>query len=314
MALCQVYVEMRDVSCEKYIRSYLNFIKFCLQPDGSFLNYVDKELAFTGQNQEGGLEDSNGRAVCALGYFISHGDKYPDEWTAEAIQIFRKTLHKLSLFQSPRSIAFALKGVCFYNRRYPRPELISLINVLADKLVGYYKQSTDGSWLWFESYLTYDNCVLSEGLLFAYQATGNDEYKMIAKESFDFLLSKIFVEDRIKVISNQGWLHKEKKGLNYGEQPIDVASTVMTLATFYKVFKENDYLLKQKKAFDWFLGHNHLHQILYNPATGGCYDGLEENNINLNQGAESTVCYLMARLSVVNNISQSYNVPKGDFQ
>lgn len=314
MALCQVYVEMRDVSCEKYIRSYLNFIKFCLQPDGSFLNYVDKELAFTGQNQEVGLEDSNGRAVCALGYFISHGDKYPDEWTTEAIQIFRKTLHKLSLFQSPRSIAFALKGVCFYNRRYPRPELISLINVLADKLVGYYKQSTDGSWLWFESYLTYDNCVLSEGLLFAYQAAGNEEYKMIAKESFDFLLSKIFVEDRIKVISNQGWLHKEKKGLNYGEQPIDVASTVMTLATFYKVFKENDYLLKQKKAFDWFLGHNHLHQILYNPATGGCYDGLEENNINLNQGAESTVCYLMARLSVVNNISQSYNVPKGDFQ
>lgn len=127
-------------------------------------------------------------------------------------------------------------------------------------------------------------------------------------------MKKTFVEDRIKVISNQGWLHKKKKGLNYGEQPIDVASTVMTLATFYNVFKNNDYLLKQQKAFNWFLGKNHLHQILYNPATGGCYDGLEEDNVNLNQGAESTVCYLMARLSVVSNISQSSNILKGDFQ
>lgn len=314
MALCQVYVEIRDVSCEKYIRSYLNFIKYCLQPDGSFFNYVDKELAFTKQNQEVGLEDSNGRAICALGYFIFHGDKYPDQWTAEAIQIFRRSLRVLSGFQSPRSIAFALKGLCYYNRRYSCPEIASLINLLADKLVGFYKQSTDGEWLWFESYLTYDNCVLPEALLFAYQAAGNEKYKTIAKESFDFLLKNIFVEDRIKVVSNRGWLHKKKKGLIYGEQPIDVASTVMTLVTFYNVFKDNDYLLKQTQAFNWFLGNNHLHQILYNPATGGCYDGLEEDNINLNQGAESTVCYLMARLSMLNNISSNLSVPKGDFQ
>ena len=88
----------------------------------------------------------------------------------------------------------------------------------------------------------------------------------------------------------------------------------MTLVTFYNVFKDNDYLLKQTQAFNWFLGNNHLHQILYNPATGGCYDGLEEDNINLNQGAESTVCYLMARLSMLNNISSNLSVPKGDFQ
>ena len=156
--------------------------------------------------------------------------------------------------------------------------------------------------------------MLPEALLFAYQATGNEKYKTKAKESFDFLLKNIFVEDRIKVVSNRGWLHKKKKGLIYGEQPIDVASTVMTLVTFYNVFKDNDYLLKQTQAFNWFLGNNHLHQILYNPATGGCYDGLEEDNINLNQGAESTVCYLMARLSMLNNISSNLSVPKGDFQ
>ena len=53
-----------------------------------------------------------------------------------------------------------------------------------------------------------------------------------------------------------------------------------------------------KIAFDWFLGNNHLNQIMYNPCTGGCYDGLEESHINLNQGAESALSYLMARLTM----------------
>jgi hypothetical protein len=84
----------------------------------------------------------------------------------------------------------------------------------------------------------------------------------------------------------------------YGEQPIDVAYSVMTLSRFYDELKDEDYLVKMEIAFNWFLGHNRLQQIIYNPCTGGCYDGLEETHANLNQGAESTVSYLMARLTV----------------
>jgi hypothetical protein len=70
------------------------------------------------------------------------------------------------------------------------------------------------------------------------------------------------------------------------------------MSKFYDVFREERYLRKMRTSFDWFLGSNHLNQIIYNPCTGGCYDGLEENYVNLNQGAESTVSYLMARLTV----------------
>ncbi|MCD8270501.1 MAG: hypothetical protein LUD46_20045 [Parabacteroides sp.] len=171
---------------------------------------------------------------------------------------------------------------------------------MADQLMDLYRTTADNHWKWFERYLTYDNAVLPESLLYAYQATGNEDYKKTAKESFDFLLDKIFQDRQIKVISNQGWLQKEKVlGRRYGEQPIDVAGTVMALTTFYNCFHQEDYRQKQTNAFSWFLGNNHLGQIVYNPATGGCYDGLEENNINLNQGAESSVCYLMARLSLI---------------
>lgn len=83
-----------------------------------------------------------------------------------------------------------------------------------------------------------------------------------------------------------------------GEQPIDVAYTILALKKFSTAFEEDAYFQKMKLSFNWFLGDNHLHQIIYNPCTGGCYDGLEEHNVNLNQGAESTISYLMARLTI----------------
>jgi hypothetical protein len=111
-------------------------------------------------------------------------------------------------------------------------------------------------------------------------------------------LNQTFDDTGIKVISNQDWLQKGKVSARFGEQPIDVAYTVLALDRFYKVFKDDAYLKKMNIAFEWFLGRNHLQQIIYNPCTGGCYDGLEQFQINLNQGAESTVSYLMARLTM----------------
>jgi len=93
-------------------------------------------------------------------------------------------------------------------------------------------------------------------------------------------------------------LQKGEEAGRFGEQPIDVAYTVMALSNFYDKIKDDAYRVKMEIAFNWFLGENRLHQIIYNPCTGGCYDGLEEFNVNLNQGAESTVSYLMARLTI----------------
>ncbi len=300
IALCRVYVDKKDLTCEKYIKRYLDFIRYCIQPDGSLKNYVDKSGTFTPQNEDVLLEDSNGRAVWALGYFICHGDSFLYPWTGEAIKTLHLTYPMIRRLKSPRSLAFAIKGLSYFYGKEPSSEVRSLIESLSDKLTDLYRATADNSWRWFEPYLTYDNAVLPECLLYAYEVIGNDDYKNIAKESFDFLLDKIFLDGQIKVISNQGWLRKEKgSGVLYGEQPIDVAGTVMALTTFYNCFHQEDYRQKQTNAFSWFLGNNHLGQIVYNPVTGGCYDGLEENNINLNQGAESSVCYLMARLSLL---------------
>jgi len=165
-------------------------------------------------------------------------------------------------------------------------------------LVQMYKHESSKTWEWYEGYLTYGNSILPESMLYAWMMTDDPTYKDIAKSSLGFLLENTYNATGIDVISNRSWLLKGQERGHFGEQPIDVAYTIMTLGLFYDVFQDDDYLQKLHIGFDWFLGANRLQQIVYNPCTGGCYDGLEETHVNLNQGAESTVSYLMARLTV----------------
>lgn len=302
VAICQHFELTKEKSDLEYITRYFNFIKYCLQSEGYFLNYVDENKKFTIQNNQTNLADSNGRAIWALGYLVSMSDVLPEELAAKAHKTLETALSNVHKIHSPRAMAFIIKGIYYSNKQNNSTENILILKHLADRLVQMYKHESNTQWQWFESYMTYANSILSEALLCAWLVTDEEKYKEIAKASFDFLLSKIFRNNTIKVISNKGWLYNgeelipEKVG---GEQPIDVAYTILALSKFNDVFgNEETYSEKIDIAFNWFLGKNHLNKIIYNPCTGGCFDGLEEDYINLNQGAESTVSYLMARLAI----------------
>jgi glycosyltransferase involved in cell wall biosynthesis len=260
IAMCQHYKLTRDDSDLKYINTYFKLLEYCMQPEGNFLNYVDKNKEFTNQNYETNLEDSNGRTIWALGYLISMSDLLPVTLVSKAEKMLKKALENCQEIHSTRAMAFIIKGL-------------------------YYADLKNNS-------------------------TSDLTYKEIARTSFDFLLSKIFRGNYINVISNKGWLHNGEvillKNIG-GEQPIDVAYTILALSKFYNAFEENNYKQKIKIAFNWFLGSNHLQQIIYNPCTGGCYDGLEENYINLNQGAESAISYLLARLTIEKHFGKINN-------
>jgi len=301
IAMCQHFELTKDEADIEYINIYFNFIKHCLQPEGYFLNYVNAQKNFTEQNNSTNLADSNGRAIWALGYLISIGALLPKELTTDAELTMQTALLNVNRIHSTRAMAFIIKGLYYRSTKNKSVQDTSLIRHLADRLVQMYRHEANNEWKWFESYLTYANSVLPEAMLCAGLATGESIYKEIAKLSFDFLLSKTFRDNSIKVISNKCWSHKGE-GSSYmvigGEQPIDVAYTILALSKFHDVFEDSRYRHIMAFSFNWFLGKNHLYQIIYNPCTGGCYDGLEENYVNLNQGAESTVSYLMARLTV----------------
>ncbi|MDZ4757942.1 MAG: glycosyltransferase [Bacteroidota bacterium] len=305
IAVTKHYKLTGDHTNLKLINTYLSFIIFCQQSDGNFLNYVDHEGRYYDKNHDENLEDSNGRTIWALGEFISHRNLFHIDLINKAECALNKSLKHIIGLHSPRAIAFAIKGLYHYNMVKNDDNIKQIIITLANNLVSKYKQVSDGTWKWFEEYLTYANSVLPESLLYAYKSTGNPLYKNIAKQSFHFLLSIIFKNEKIKVVSNQGWHLKGKISHSFGEQPIDVAYTILALSLFYDTLNDRTYLDKMTTAFNWFHGNNHLHQIVYNPSTGGCYDGLEESHINLNQGAESTLSYLLSRLTIDKYFIQS---------
>lgn len=302
IALCQHYQLTKEQEDIPYIETYYNVIKYCLQTYGRFLNYINKSLEFTNQNYTENLDDSNGRALWALGYLIGLEGVLPETLINDARNTMNAALKNVHKIHSTRAMAFAIKGIFFSRaKRIYTPDDIIIVELLANRMVQMYKHESDDKWKWFESYLTYGNSALPEALLCAGIITGNTVYKDIAVESFEFLLSKTFKGGTLKVISNNGWLHRGKEHVEEvpgGEQPLDVAYTILALQSFYDYYKTENYREKIYSAFSWFLGNNHLHQIVYNPYTGGCYDGIEESGVNLNQGAESAVCYLMARLTI----------------
>lgn len=301
--VCSYFELTQDKSVLIFIETYVCFLLYCQLDNGTFLNYVNKYGVFTEQNEEVNLQDANGRCIWALGSFIALESKLPTplqliiKQAKDSFDRFIKNIHE---FHSPRALAFYIKGV--YKRFSTETNFTMDVKSVAQKLANMYLHESKGNWKWYESYMTYGNSVLPEAMLMAYCMTNEGQYKTIALESFDFLLNQLYRGGKFNIISNLTWLNKGDsvddmpKG---GQQPIDVAYTILALKTFDSYFPDRGYDKKMHVAFNWFLGKNHLNQSVYNHSTKGCHDGIENNNINLNQGAESTISYLMSRLAFV---------------
>jgi glycosyltransferase involved in cell wall biosynthesis len=279
----------------KSIKRYLNFIKHIQHRDGRFYNFVGKDRVV---DRSRWSEDSHGRALWALGYLISMEDMPPNV-KRKAERLFNKGLKWVEDINSPRAIAFVLPGLYYYNKVKSTPDTLKIIRGMSDRLVELYANHSSEDWRWFEDYLTYANSMLPQSLFYSYLATGDDRYLHVAEDSLDFLSSLTFEKGSFKPIGQNGWYVRDGQRAHFDQQPIDTSSMVQTLVLAYKVTKKQKYRRKAFIAFNWFLGNNSLEQVVYDETTGGCHDGLGDSVINLNQGAESTIVYLLARLSLI---------------
>lgn len=310
IALCMYYrTAMTSVNNLSLIDTYLSFIEECQQPDGSFLNYINKYGEFDIQNKHANLEDSNARAILALGILISHQHIIPATYINRAERIIKSSMDWVELLQSSYSMAIIIKGLYFYNIVKNNPKITSIIQTLADNLIDKYEAVSDQNWNWFEPCFSYGNSTLPEGLLYAYLSTGQKDYELIAKKAFDFLLTHLFKNNRLKFISNNALSDKEKASTHFSsEQPIEVSYIIQSLQLFYEVFNDEIYKQKVETAFSWFLGNNYLNQVVYDPLSCGCNNAIEKGQVSLNQGAESITCYLIARMIVENYKKRESNL------
>src|SRR3989338_2513693 len=277
----------------KLISTYVSFFYHVQKEDGKFHNLLDYDKRCL---DEEGSEDSFGRALWACGNVIA--SKVHNNIKATAKFIFDNASKSVNSINSIRAKAFSIIGLCNYYKEYKHKDIIDKVRALADSLIRSYKANSSQNWKWFEPKLTYSNSKLPEALFLAYLTTKNNEYLTIAEESLDFLSKVLTIDGKLVPIGNKGWYYQGGKREVYDQQPIDASSMVQTCLLAYKVTKKKVYCSNAVLAFNWFLGKNSLNQMMYDETTGGCFDGLCVNSINLNQGAESTISYLLARLSL----------------
>lgn len=295
IALVEYYELTKDLRVLTLIATHFDFLADMQQSNGDFLNYKNHSGELTDQNYEEDLNDANGRAIWALGYLYAKNDLFEGLYFEKIRTLISNAEGKIRSMKSPRAISFSIKGLVHYNTVLKSPEMDQLIIELADRLISLFEQNQQEDHPWFESKITYANSVIPEALLYAYRISGIKQFKTVAVMSFDYLCSILFQPEYFRVISNQTWFEPGKISAKEGEQPIDVAYTIIALSEFYVCFGNNDYLTRMTRAFEWYLGRNQLNQIVYNPISGGCLDGIEAKQVNINQGAEATTTYLMAR-------------------
>jgi hypothetical protein len=278
----------------KLMDIYLGFVLLMQRPDGRFHNFLSYGRRFV---DDVGSEDCMGRALWACGHVMD--SSLPPEKRLTAKEIFDRGFSWVPASPSLRSKAFTILGLCHYQGAYSEDSnIVKSIKTLADQLLDNYRRHSSEDWQWFEPYLTYVNGRLPQALFAAYEKTGDVKCLEVAEESLNFALQVQIIDDQFVPIGNNGWYQKGGPRTMYDQQSVEASSMMEAALTAFNVTGNEEYRKKAHLIFEWFLGKNSKGVMVYNPKTGGCYDGITPSGLNLNQGAEATVSYLMARLEL----------------
>ncbi|MCX6227371.1 MAG: glycosyltransferase [Bacteroidia bacterium] len=279
--------------CQRYeslIIRYLSYINFMSQKDGSFNNYLTFErTAFVDDKSD----DAFGRTLWALGYLVRYAPN--DALFQTGQQLFNHSLKHLSHLRYIRGYANCIFGLYHYIKRFPdQDQYLVLLVKMADELCANYDHNQRDSWKWFEETMTYDNGLLPAALYKAFNLTRNKLYLQVADETCKFLESKCFKNDWLSLIGNGKWLRLDGDYELFAQQPIDALAMVVMYESAWTATGDYINIEKLISSFNWFFGRNDLNLPVCDEETKGCNDGIEEFNINRNQGAESTLSYLWA--------------------
>lgn len=278
-----------------YIKIYLDYFAYVVRADGTFANIVSAKHVRDKTRDE----DVQGRALWALGYTAAQYT-LPKEIVDRAGALLKKALRNAYGLKSPRAIAFAMIGLYYFLKNNPQKSLVRTFKKFADFQVALYRTNAEPDWRWFEPHLTYSNAALPESLFYAYELLKDRSYLQVAEESLAFLKGITFLKKYYSPIGQKGWFFRNKTRAFFDQQPEDTAHMVQAKLTAFNVTGKIMHFEDSYRAFQWFLGKNFLGQIIYDEETGGCHDGLGRDGVNLNQGAESTISYLLARLAFEN--------------
>ena len=197
---------------------------------------------------------------------------------------------------SPRAWAFAMLGIAEYLRRFGGDRLATQIReTLTANLLDIYDRTTSPEWPWFEEILSYDSARLPQAMIASGRDSGNSRVLEVGLQSLAWLVTiQTAPQEHFRAIGSNGFYRKGHERAQYDQQPVEANATVSACLEAYRATQHPIWMTEARSAFEWFLGRNDLGQELYDPGTGGCFDGLQVDRVNRNQGAESTLAFLLS--------------------
>jgi len=288
---------------------YLSFLDYAFnEQTNRFRNFMNYNRTWLEKN---GSEDSHGRSLLGLGTTIANINDAGI--LGLSLRLFKKALPSVEKINSIRAIAYSLLGINYYLKRFSGDSEVRRIrSALAEKLINSFNNHDNPEWLWCEEILAYGNASIPQSLILS--GCEMDDYKMIDKglEILEWLYNLQHLDNHFVPIGNNGWYKKNSAPARFDQQPIEAQTMIDACVEAYIATGSTVWIDRTQTCFNWFLGNNDLGISLYNPRTGGCRDGLMPDGINENEGAESTLAWLLSLIvmhklnadNILRNISE----------
>jgi hypothetical protein len=271
---------------------YAAFLDYAFNPKTArFHNFLSMDRRWLDIH---GSEDSHGRAIWALGAAVGHSQHWSSQSMAQSL--FDRALPAVVDFTSPRAWAFSLIGI-HESLRHLKGDCAAgeVREDLTGRLVTLFDKVAEPGWVWFEEGLTYDNAKLPHALIVSGRATGQGAVFERGMRALRWLVGvQTSRQGRLQPIGSNGFYRRNGLRAEFDQQPIEAQSTASACLAAFRATSDLWWYDQAQRAFDWFLGWNDLSLELYCPQTGGCCDGLHVDRSNENQGAESTLAFLLS--------------------
>ncbi len=295
LMVLMAYKQKKDSLALDLSPIYLSYINYMQNKDGTFRNFLSFNRNFL---DEVGSEDSFGRTIWALGYLL--GNAPNDAYYQTGKSIFFNASDNFEKLQSVRGIANTIVGISYYLKSNPNDvQMIQRLRNLTNKLIMQYEINNSPDWKWFEPILSYDNGMLPLALLHSAEILNDEKITEVAIETMNFLTGITLKDGYLTLIGNEKWYTKGGERSMFAQQPLDALAMVLMFHQAFHLTNDKEYLNKLFTCFMWFLGENDIRMSLFDFETKGCCDGIENYGINRNQGAESSLAYLISHLTVL---------------
>lgn len=287
VALAFLRLNPNDRLGQRLASIYLSFLGHAQMEDGRFHNFMDYDRRWS---DDVGTPDSCGRAAWALGYGVANAPT--PAWRRVCTTHLDRALPSFESLGHVRSQAYAAIGLAHAYTAIRDPKYAEALRSLAGELRNAYESTASDGWQWFENAMFYDNARLCEAMIRAGRALAEPHFHEVGLRALAFY-ETVTTENGVHVpIGNHGWYSLGGHRARYAQQPLEACAMVEAELAAFDLTCDVGHFASAELAMDWYYGKNSRGVVM--AQGGGCCDGLEEESVNTNMGAESTLALLAA--------------------